>query len=140
VVHKVSVGGRCGVTSREGEWTGVGEAAVVGLGGDRVGKGGVCGGGIDVGRRHHQHPSAAPPHSIFLPPFSSASQAEAMGPAMSRAAMVRAEVVWPAGAWARSEVLGTVNALQHWQPDRVNEGVCNGVSGLRRWRLALDKL
>ncbi len=44
-VQKVGVGGCCGVTSREGECTGVGEAAVVRLGGDQVGRGGVCGWG-----------------------------------------------------------------------------------------------
>ncbi len=33
-MDKVGVDGRCGVTSREGECTGVGEAAVVRLGGD----------------------------------------------------------------------------------------------------------
>ncbi len=71
----------------------------------------MCGGGIDVVHRHHQRPSAAPPCSVFLTPFSSASQAEAMGPARSRAAMVRAEAVRPAGARAESEVLGTANAL-----------------------------
>ncbi len=68
-----------------------------------------------------------------------------MGPARSRAAMVRAamvraEAVRPARARAGSEVLGMANALQHWQPDRADEGICGAVSGLRRWRLALDKL
>ncbi len=87
-------------------------------------------GGTDVGRRHHLRPSAAPPRSVFLPLFSSASQAEARGAAKSRAAMV--EVVWPAGARAGSEVLGTVSALQHWRPVHVDVGICGGVSGL--WR------
>jgi hypothetical protein len=62
----------------------VGKAAVVGLGSDRIG--GVCGGGIDVCRRHHLCFSAAPPRSVFLPLFSSALQAEARGPAKSCAA------------------------------------------------------
>ncbi len=43
-VQKFSVGGRCEVSGKEGECTGVGEAAVVGLGSDRIG-GGVSGGG-----------------------------------------------------------------------------------------------
>jgi hypothetical protein len=95
-------------------------------------------GGTDVGRRHHPRPSAAPPCSVFLPLFSSASQAEARGAAKSHAAM--AEVVRPAGARAGSEVLGTASALQHWRSVHVDEGVCGGVSGLWRWRLALGKL
>jgi hypothetical protein len=33
-VQKSSVGGRCGVSGKEGECTGVGEATVVGLGSD----------------------------------------------------------------------------------------------------------
>jgi phage shock protein PspC (stress-responsive transcriptional regulator) len=37
-------------------------------------------------------------------------------------------------------VLGTAIALQHWRPDRVDEGVCGGVSGLWRWKLALGRL
>jgi hypothetical protein len=96
-------------------------------------------GGIDVGRRHHQRPSAAPPRSVFLLPFLSALQEEARGPVRSRAAMVWAEAVRLAGARAGSEVLWMANALQHWRPDPVNKGVCGSVSGLRRWRLALDK-
>jgi hypothetical protein len=43
-------------------------------------------GARDEGRRHYRLPSAVPPHSVFLPPFSSASRAEARGPAASRAA------------------------------------------------------
>jgi hypothetical protein len=44
-VQKFGVGGRCGVSGKEGECTRVSEAAVVGLGSDRIGGGGVCGGG-----------------------------------------------------------------------------------------------
>jgi hypothetical protein len=44
-VQKVGVGGSCGVTGKEGVCTGVGEAAIVGLGGDRIGGGGMYGGG-----------------------------------------------------------------------------------------------
>ncbi len=51
-VQKVGVGGRCGVTGRERSCTGVGETVGVGLSGDRVGRGGVCG-GRDAGRHHH---------------------------------------------------------------------------------------
>jgi hypothetical protein len=54
--------------------------------------------------------------------------------------MAMAEAVWQAGARAGSEMLGTVSALQHWQPDRDDEGVCSGVSGLWRWQLALGRL
>ncbi len=97
-------------------------------------------GGIDEGRRHLPHPSAAPPRNVFLPPFSSASQAEARGLAKSRAAMAMAEAARPAGARAGSEVLGTAIALQRWRPDRVDEGVCGSVSGLWRWKLALGML
>jgi hypothetical protein len=35
-------------------------------------------------------------------------------------------------------VLGTAKALQHWQPDCVDEGVCGGVFVLRRWRPPFD--
>ncbi len=41
----------------------------------------------DEGRRHYRLPSTVPPHSVILPPFSSASRAEARGPAAFRAAM-----------------------------------------------------
>jgi hypothetical protein len=54
--------------------------------------------------------------------------------------MAMAEAVRPAGARAGSEVLGTASALKHWRPDRVDEGVCGGVSGLWRWQLALGRL
>jgi hypothetical protein len=57
-------------------------------------------GGIDVARRHHPRPSAAPPRNVFLPPFSSASQAEARGLAKSLAAMAMAEAVRQPGARA----------------------------------------
>ena len=62
-------------------------------------------GARDEDRRHSQHPKAVPPHSVFLPPFSSASRAEARGPAASRAVMAVEEAVRPAGARAGSEVL-----------------------------------
>ncbi len=68
----------------------------------------------DAGRRHYRRLSAIPPRSILLPPSSSASRAEARGPAASRAAMVGAEAVWLAGARVGSEMLETANALQHW--------------------------
>jgi hypothetical protein len=54
--------------------------------------------------------------------------------------MAMVEAVRPAGARAGSEVLGTASAQQHWRPDRVDEGVCGGVSGLWRWKLALGRL
>jgi hypothetical protein len=67
-----------------------------------------------------------------------------------RAEAVRSEAVWaeavwaeavrPAGARAGSEVHGMASALQHWRPDRIDGGICGGVSGLRRWWLALGKL
>ncbi len=97
-------------------------------------------GGTDAGRRHFPLPSAAPPRNVFLPLFSSASQAEVRGLAKSLAAMAMAEAARPAGARAGSEVLGTAGAQQHWRPDRVDEGVCGGVSGLWRWKLALGRL
>jgi hypothetical protein len=74
-------------------------------------------GGRDTVRGHHRRLSAIPPCSVFLPPSLSASRAEA-----SRAAMVGAEAVRPAGARDGSEVLGTAKALQHWRPGRVDEG------------------
>jgi hypothetical protein len=135
-VQKFSVGGRCEVSGKEGECTGVGEAAIVGLGSDRIG-GGVSGGGDRPRSSSSPTPLSSSTSQRFLPLFSSASQAEARGPAKSRAAM--AEVVRPAGARAGSEVLGTANVLQHWRADLVDEGVCGGVSGLWRWRLALGK-
>ncbi len=65
-VQKVRVGGRCGVTGRERVCTWVGEAAGVGLGGDRVEKGGECGGGE---RRRSSSPptplSNSTLHSLF---------------------------------------------------------------------------
>jgi hypothetical protein len=63
-------------------------------------------GARDEGRRHSRRPSAVPPHIVSLPPSSSASRAEARGPAASRAAMVEEEAVRLAGARAGSEVLG----------------------------------
>ncbi len=53
--------------------------------------------------------------------------------------MAEEEAVRPAGAQAGSEVLGAAKALQRQRPDRVGEGVCGGVSGLRQWRLALGR-
>jgi hypothetical protein len=44
-VQRFGVGGRCGVSGKEGKSTGVSESAVVGLSSDRIGGGGVCGGG-----------------------------------------------------------------------------------------------
>jgi hypothetical protein len=67
-------------------------------------------GARDEGRRHSRRPSAVPPHSISLPPSSSASRAETRGPAASRAAMAGEEAVQPAGAWAGSEVLGVATS------------------------------
>ncbi len=67
-------------------------------------------GARDEGRRHSRLPSAVPPHSVSLPPFSSASRAEARGPAASRAEMAGEEAVWPAGARAGSEVLGAATS------------------------------
>jgi hypothetical protein len=63
-------------------------------------------GARDEGRRHSQCPSAIPPHSVSLPPSSSALWAEARRPAASRAVMAEEEAVRPAGARAGSEVLG----------------------------------
>jgi hypothetical protein len=54
-------------------------------------------GGRDAGHRHSQRPSAVSPRSVFLPPSSSASRAEARGPAASRAAMAEEEAVWRRG-------------------------------------------
>jgi hypothetical protein len=96
-------------------------------------------GARDEGHRYSLRPSAVPPHSVSLPPSSSASRAEERGPAASRAVMAEEEAVRPAGAWARSEVLGAATSPQRQRPDRDNEGVCGGVSGPRRWRLALDR-
>ncbi len=96
-------------------------------------------GGRDEGRRHSRRPSADPPRRVFLPASSSASRAEALGLAASRAAMAEEEAVQPAGARAGSEVLGAAKAPQRQRPDRNDEGVCSGVSGLRQWRLALDR-
>jgi hypothetical protein len=96
-------------------------------------------GARDEGRRHSQRPSAIPPHSVSLPPSLSASQAEARGPAASRAVMTEEEAVRPPGARAGSEVLETAALPQDQRPDRDEEGVCGGVSGLRRWRLAIDR-
>jgi hypothetical protein len=129
-VQRFGIGGRCGVSSKEGASTGDGESAVVGLGSDQIGGGGECGGGDRCRSSSSPTPAAAPPRSVFLPLFLSASQAEARGAAKSRAAM--AEVVRPAGARAGSEVLGMVSALQNWRPVHVDVGVCGGVSGL--WR------
>ncbi len=52
--------------------------------------------------------------------------------AVSRGEMVGAEAVRPAGARARSEVLGTAKAQQRWRPGRDDEGACGGVFWLRR--------
>ncbi len=99
-------------------------------------------GGRDEDRLHSRRPSAVPPRSVFLPPYSSASQAEARGPAASRAAMAEEEAFRLAGARAGS-VLGVAKALQRQQPERDDEGVCGGVcggvSGLRRWRMAIGR-
>ncbi len=96
-------------------------------------------GARDEGRRHSRHLSAVPPHSVSLPPSSSASRAEARGPAASRAAMAGEEEVRPAGARAGSEVLGAATSPQRQRPDRDDEGVCGSVSRPRRWWLALDR-
>jgi hypothetical protein len=53
--------------------------------------------------------------------------------------MAEEEAVRPAGARAESEVLRAAKALQRQRPDRVDEGVSGGVSGLKRWRLALGR-
>jgi hypothetical protein len=50
-------------------------------------------GARDEGRRHSRRPSTAPPHIFSLPPSSSASRAEARGPAASRAEMVNKPVL-----------------------------------------------
>jgi hypothetical protein len=96
-------------------------------------------GARDEGRRHSQRPSAIPPHSVSLPPSSSASRAEARGLAASRAVMTEEEAVRPAGARAGSEVLGAAALPQDQRPDRNDEGICGGVSGPRQWRLAIDR-
>jgi hypothetical protein len=124
-VQKVGVGGRCGVTGKEGECTGVGEAAVVGLGSNRI-----TPSPMPLSSSTSQRLFAA-----FLIRFAGGGE----GAGMVSAVMVRAEAVRPVGAWAGYEVLGTASALQHWRPDCVDEGVCGGISGLSRWQLALGK-
>jgi hypothetical protein len=98
-------------------------------------------GARDEGRCHSQRPSTIPPHSVSLPPSSSASQAEAeaRGPAASRAVMTEEEAVRPAGARAGYEVLGAAALPQDQRPDRDDEGVCGGVSGPRWSRMATDR-
>jgi hypothetical protein len=89
-------------------------------------------GGRDDVPRHYRRLSTIPPRIVFLPPSSSASRAEARGPAASQEEMVEAEAIRPAGARAGSDALGTERALQHWRPGRDDEGACGGVFGLRR--------
>jgi hypothetical protein len=137
-VQKFGVGGRCGVSGGGMHWGRRGWRSRAWQRSNRR-RWNVQRGGTDVGR-HHLHPSATPPRSVFLPLSSFASKAEARGMAKSRAAMAMAEVVRPAGAQAGSEVLRTASALQHWRPDRIEEGVCGSISRLWRWRLALGKL
>jgi hypothetical protein len=138
-VKTVRDGGRCGEIDREWDVLGLARLPELGSEATKLEEVESAEGGRDAGRHHYRRPSAVPTRSVFLLPSSPASRAEARGPAASQVAMAGAEAVRPAGAWARSEVLGTAKALQHWRPDRVDEGVCGGVSGLRRWRLALGK-
>jgi hypothetical protein len=93
-------------------------------------------GARDEGRSHSRRPSTVPPHIFSLLPSSSASRAEARGPAASRAAMVEEEAVQPAGARAGSEELGPATSL--WRQRQVcnDEGVCGSVFGPRCWQLA----
>jgi hypothetical protein len=96
-------------------------------------------GARDEGRCHSEHPSTIPPHSVSLPPFSSAWQAEARGPAASQAVLTEEEAVRPAGARAGYEVLGAAALLQDQRPVRDDKGVGGGVSGPRRWRMVTDR-
>jgi hypothetical protein len=96
-------------------------------------------GARDEGHCHSQRPSTIPPHSVSLLPSSSASQEEARGPAASRAVLTEEEAVRPAGARAGYEVLGAAALPQDQRPVRDDEGVCGGVSGLRRWRMGTDR-
>jgi hypothetical protein len=102
--------------------------------------------GRDAGRSPPLCPSATRPPGASLPPFSSASQAVARGPVETRVARVGAVVARLAGARAGSVAVpsglvekehGVAIALQCWRPDRVDDGVCCGVSALRRWQLEL---
>jgi hypothetical protein len=88
-------------------------------------------GARDEGRCHSQRPSTIPPHSVSLPPFLSAWQAEVRGPAASRAVLTEEEAVRPAGARAGYEVLGAAELPQDQRPIRDDEGVGGGVSGSR---------
>jgi hypothetical protein len=96
-------------------------------------------GARDEGRCNSQRPSTIPSHSVSLPPSLSASQAEARGPAASRAVMTEEEAVRPAGAQVGYEVLGAAALPQDQRPVRDDEGVCGGVSGPRWWRMATDR-
>ncbi len=67
-----------------------------------------------------------------------------VGVARARAVAIRVagaragSVAVPPGLAEREH--GAVMAVQHWWPDRVNEGDGGGVPGLWRWRLVDGKL
>ncbi len=101
-------------------------------------------GGIDTSHRPTPHSSAIRPRSVFWLPFSCALQAAARRSAGVRVARARAVAIWVAGARDGSVAvpLGlaerehrAVMAMQHWWPDRIDEG--DGSSIPRLWRRRL---
>jgi hypothetical protein len=93
-------------------------------------------GGKDTSRRPPTRPSAVRPRSVSWPPSSCALQVAARGSAKIQVERAQAVVARVAGARAGSAMVlpglaetehRAAIALQHWQPDRVDEGDGGGV-------------